>query len=141
MLHSKVQILEKKTSIVLENVWRIWTGLCFHCRLYSEYYFSFGKLNRISDLSPRTFHDFVTNVVEVFSYCCKKRSVRQCVYNGKLFGPKTKSVSRENTGNNQVISSCLGYYHIPRTLLTLSQTTNFELFQTERVCRRQFQVL
>ena len=25
-----------------------------------------------------------------------------------------------------------------RVLLTLSQTTNFRLFQTERVCRRQF---
>ena len=24
--------------------------------------------------------------------------------------------------------------------LTLSQTTNFRLFQTERVCRRQFQI-
>ena len=27
-----------------------------------------------------------------------------------------------------------------RLLLTLSQTTNFRLFQTERVCRRQFQI-
>ena len=25
--------------------------------------------------------------------------------------------------------------------LTLSQTTNFRLFQTQRVCRRQFQIL
>ena len=24
--------------------------------------------------------------------------------------------------------------------LTLSQTTNFRLFQTERICRRQFQI-
>ena len=28
----------------------------------------------------------------------------------------------------------------PFQLLTLSQTTNFGLFQTERVCRRQFQI-
>ena len=26
------------------------------------------------------------------------------------------------------------------TKLTLSQTTNFRLFQTERLCRRQFQI-
>ena len=30
-------------------------------------------------------------------------------------------------------------YHISESLLTLSQTTNLRLFQTKRVCRRQFQ--
>ena len=34
----------------------------------------------------------------------------------------------ENAGNQHFL------------LLTLSQTTNFRLFQTERVCRRQFQI-
>ena len=35
----------------------------------------------------------------------------------------------------------LVYQNIPVfTSLTLSQTTNFRLFQTERVCRRQFQI-
>ena len=32
----------------------------------------------------------------------------------------------------------LGLYH--KTFLTLSQTTNFRLFQIERICRRQFQM-
>ena len=30
--------------------------------------------------------------------------------------------------------------HDPKDILTLSQTTNFRLFQTERLCRRQFQI-
>ena len=36
-----------------------------------------------------------------------------------------------------------GYQHFlifPTVFLTLSQTTDFRLFQTERVCRRQFQI-
>ena len=33
-----------------------------------------------------------------------------------------------------------GYNKKVRDLLTLSQTTNFRLFQTERVCRPQFQI-
>ena len=32
------------------------------------------------------------------------------------------------------------YNPITGAPLTLSQTTNFRLFQTERVCRRQFQI-
>ena len=31
-------------------------------------------------------------------------------------------------------------YNYPLLALTLSQTTNFRLFQTQRVCRRQFQI-
>ena len=30
--------------------------------------------------------------------------------------------------------------YIQQLFLTLSQTTNFRVFQTERVCRRQFQI-
>ena len=37
---------------------------------------------------------------------------------------------------------CRGSFVLPSnwTRLTLSQTTNFRLVQTERVCRRQFQI-
>ena len=31
-------------------------------------------------------------------------------------------------------------FRVNKTVLTLSQATNFRLFQTERVCRRQFQI-
>ena len=34
--------------------------------------------------------------------------------------------------------SLISDLHCPRKTLNLSQTTNFRLFQTERVCRRQF---
>ena len=34
----------------------------------------------------------------------------------------------------------IGFIMSEGVVLTLSQTTNFRLFQTERVCRRQFQI-
>ena len=33
----------------------------------------------------------------------------------------------------------VGYMHLP-SVSTLSQTTNLKIFQTERVCRQQFQI-
>ena len=39
---------------------------------------------------------------------------------------------------SQVIFCIYAIYHI--VYLTYYQTTNFRLFQTERVCRRQFQI-
>ena len=45
-------------------------------------------------------------------------------------------------GNPSVIKLLFSFLHACLTaLLTHYQTTNFSLFQTERVCRRQFQIL
>ena len=40
----------------------------------------------------------------------------------------------------RVKSTCSFHSSSYSSLLTLSQTTNFRLFQTERVCRRQFKI-
>ena len=42
-------------------------------------------------------------------------------------------------GENAGMHNLRNIYHLQMPL-TLSQTTNFGLFQTERVCRRQFQI-
>ena len=46
-------------------------------------------------------------------------------------------------GKKKLLTSQLVFPPFPQNislLLTLSQMTNFRLFQTERVCRRQFQI-
>ena len=50
---------------------------------------------------------------------------------------RAKNYSNELSNSRANNSTCSG----PITpILTLSQTTNFRLFQTERVCRQQFQI-
>ena len=65
-----------------------------------------------------------------------------------------RSVLLNNTTTNKEQSLCQGsnlgssgresytcsLVLIHNTFFTLSQTTNFKLYQTERVCRRQFQI-
>ena len=49
--------------------------------------------------------------------------------------PRTKS------GNEYFLTIMCTSTRVPEAIpLTLSQTMNFRLFQTERVCRRQFQI-
>ena len=52
--------------------------------------------------------------------------------------PKVINISKINLGRIQKgVKLRLNTYH---NILTLSQTTNFRLFQTQRVCRRQFHI-
>ena len=64
----------------------------------------------------------------------------------KKFGEKEKLLVMSNFSfSHNVFKSCLLLMRQNEYLwskgLTLSQTTNFRLFQTERLCRRQFQIL
>ena len=54
-----------------------------------------------------------------------------------------KNSKFDENGRNSKTQSCCGLplitlWQDEKFLLTVSQTTNFTLFQTERVCRRQF---
>ena len=52
-----------------------------------------------------------------------------------------EEISTEKNGHNDSESLIQEHTFGMNYLLTLSQTTNFRLFQTKRVCRRQFQIL
>ena len=49
-------------------------------------------------------------------------------------------VSKSNSGDGNDVSYLQRFLLYIHDFLTLSQTTNFGVFQTERVCRRQFQI-
>ena len=57
-----------------------------------------------------------------------------------IFLPFARKKAKFNLSLSTIIAFMQVQYHLEDIWLTHYQTTNFRLLQTERVCRRQFQI-
>ena len=76
----------------------------------------------------------------IFLFAAELEGAKICICGKGLTTLKKKAKENnvgkgENAGDQHFL-----LFPVFCTVLTLSQTTNFRLFQSERVCRRQFQI-
>ena len=95
-------------------------------------FFEWQKTRKKEKISLSAFSSFQT----MFSKYFFDKVVKSQEFNHPLINILNLLCKRFTFDLWKTKSKLLGYF----SSLTLSQTTNFTLFQTERVCRRQFQI-